>query len=260
MTARPAVAFLEAHTENVIHAGGRSVRELESLRADYPLSLHGVGLAPGSAAGLDREHLRRVKQAVRRFEPALVSEHACWGHVDGRHFNDLLPLPWSEEALEVMVAAIGEIQDTLGQSILVENLSHYLRLADSTLTEGEFLAALAGRSGCGLLLDLNNLHVSQMNVGQCARATITSLPLQAVGEFHLAGHRQRSIDGQTLLIDDHGSRVCPEVWDLYQEALARFGALPTLIEWDTDLPPLGVLLEEVAVAEHYQRLLHGPVT
>ena len=253
--ARPRVGFLEVHTENAFHAAGRTVTALERLRPDYPLSLHGVGLGLGSASPLDRAHLDRVAAAVRRFEPMLVSEHACWGHADGEHFNDLLPLPYTEEAVAVLADRIGVVQDVLQRPILIENLSQYLRFKHSTLSEAEFLTAVVERSGCGLLVDVNNLYVNQVNLGACARTAIESLPAAAVGEIHLAGHLRKTIDGTELLIDDHGSRVCDEVWSLYEHALAVFGPRPTLIEWDTAVPALSVLLEE---AEQASRRLERP--
>lgn len=246
---RPDVAFLEVHTENYFHAGGREPQLLDRLRADYPISLHGVGLALGSVDPLDHSHVRRIADAIRRFEPAVVSEHACWGRVDGEHFNDLLPLPFTEEAVQHLAARLRELQDALGRRILVENVSQYLRFRHSTLDEGEFLAALVAESGCGLLLDVNNLYVNSINVGFDPLATLDRLPVAAVQELHLAGHLRKGIDGRPLLIDDHGSRVSEPVWSLYARVLARFGPVPTLIEWDTDVPPLDVLLEEVAHAD-----------
>ena len=245
LTERPAVGFIEAHTENYFHEGGAAVRALTRARSNYPLSLHGVGLGLGSADGLDREHLVRVRQAIRRFEPALVSEHACWGHAGGEHFNDLLPLPYTEEAVGLLARQVREAQDFLGARLLIENVSAYVAFTHSRLTEWEFLTAVAQESGCGLLLDVNNVYVSAQNLQVDAHAFIAGLPVNAVGEIHLAGHA-RSGD---VLIDDHGSAVCDAVWELFALALARFGALPTLIEWDTDIPPLATLVAEAARAE-----------
>jgi uncharacterized protein (UPF0276 family) len=252
--ARPAVGFLEVHTENFFHDGGAVPRLLERLRGDYPLSLHGVGLALGSVEPLDRAHVARVAAAVRRFEPAVVSEHACWGRIDGEHFNDLLPLPFTAEAVRHLAARVRELQDALGRRVLVENVSQYLRFRHSTLGEGEFLAALVAESGCGLLLDVNNLYVNAVNVGADPRVTLDALPLDAVGEIHLAGHLRRETGGQPLLIDDHGSRVAEPVWALYRSVLARTGPVATLIEWDTDVPSPDVLLAEAA---HADRLLEA---
>ena len=251
---RPDVGFLEVHTENYFHDGGAAPRRLERLRADYPLSLHGVGLALGSAAPLDRAHVARVAAAVRRYDPAVVSEHACWGRADGEHFNDLLPLPFTPEAVRHLAGRVCDLQDALGRRVLVENVSQYLRFRHSTLGEGQFLAALVAESGCGLLLDVNNLYVNAVNVGADPGVTLDALPLAAVGEIHLAGHLRRDVDGRTLLIDDHGSRVAEPVWALYREVLARTGPVPTLIEWDTDVPSPDVLLAEAA---HADRMLEA---
>ena len=245
LTERPAVAFIEAHTENYFHEGGAAVRALTSARTNYPLSLHGVGMGLGSTDGLDREHLARIRQAIRRFEPALVSEHACWGHAGGEHFNDLLPLPYTDEAVALLARQVREAQDFLGVRLLIENVSAYVAFSHSRLTEWEFLAAVAEESGCGLLLDVNNVYVSSQNLRMDAHAFIAGLPLHAVGEIHLAGHARRG----AVLIDDHGSEVCSAVWELFAHALARFGPLPTLIEWDTDIPPLATLVAEAARAD-----------
>ncbi len=254
---RPGVAFLEAHTENFFHDGGREPSLLERLRADYPLSLHGVGLALGSVDPLDREHVRRVAAAVRRFEPAAISEHACWGRFDGEHFNDLLPLPFTGEAVTHLATRIRELQDVLGRRILVENVSQYLRFEHSTLDEGEFLAALVAESGCGLLLDVNNLYVNAVNVGSDPLATLRRLPAAAVGELHLAGHLRKVVDGREFLVDDHGSRVAEPVWDLYERVLDVLGPVPTLIEWDTDVPALEVLVDEAARADRHLESVHA---
>jgi uncharacterized protein (UPF0276 family) len=245
----PPAAWLEAHTENHFHDGGPAVRVLERLAEVYPLSLHGVGLGLGSADPIDREHLRRVRDAVNRYSPALVSEHACWTHVDGEHFNDLLPLPYTEEAVEHLAARVRHVQDFLGRQILLENLSVYAAFAVTQLSEGEFLAAVVERSGCGLLLDVNNAYVNARNVGLDVARLFAELPAVAVQEIHLAGHTRRRIGAQELLIDDHGSAVGDEVWALYAEALRRFGPVPTLIEWDNDIPALDVLLAEARKAD-----------
>jgi len=237
---RPAVGWIEAHTENYFHEGGAAGRALERARANYPLSLHGVGLGLGSAEGVDREHLTRVKHAIARFEPALVSEHACWGRAGGEFFNDLLPLPYTDEAVELLARQVGEAQDFLGVQLLIENVSAYVTFEHSPLKEWEFLSAVSANSGCGLLLDVNNVYVSSKNLGFDAQAFIDGLPPGRVGEIHLAGHAQSG----ALLIDDHGSQVCEAVWELYRYAVNRFGALPTLIEWDTHIPALSTLVAE----------------
>ncbi len=247
---RPAIGWIEAHTENYFHDGGAAVRALEGARANYPLSLHGVGLGLGSACGVDRDHLARVRRAIDRFEPALVSEHACWGQADGEHFNDLLPLPYTDEAVRVLATQVAQAQDFLGRRLLIENVSAYVAFEHSHLDEWDFLAAVARESGCGLLLDVNNVYVSSRNLGIDARAFIAGLPRDAVGEIHLAGHAvAQGADGDEVLIDDHGSAVCDAVWELYRLALARFGPLPTLIEWDTQIPALSRLVAEAARAD-----------
>jgi uncharacterized protein len=250
---RPAVGWIEAHTENYFHDGGAAARALERARADYPLSLHGVGLGLGSADGIDREHLARVKRAIGRFEPALVSEHACWGQAGGEFFNDLLPLPYTDEAVEFLAQQVGIAQDALGTLLLIENVSAYVTFEHSHLHEWEFLAAVASISGCGLLLDVNNVYVSSKNLGLDARAFIEGLPPGSVGEIHLAGHTRNG----PVLIDDHGSHVCEDVWQLYRHAIARFGALPTLIEWDTNIPALATLVAESQRADQMLGELRG---
>ena len=245
---RPDVAWLEAHTENYM-GGGSSIRTLEAIRRDYPVSLHGVGLSLGSADGIDAAHLGRIREVVRRIEPGLVSEHLSWSIVDGIYLADLLPLPMTEEALALVCRHVEQTQDFLQRRILIENPSSYLRYEHSTIPEWDFLAAVALRTGCGILCDVNNIYVSACNHGWDAADYLAALPAQAIGEIHLAGHTLKRLDdGQALRIDDHGSCVAPEVWALYAQALARFGPIPTLVEWDTNLPPLEVLLGEAAKA------------
>jgi uncharacterized protein len=249
---RPAVGFIEAHTENYFHEGA-AVRALLRARANYPLSLHGVGLGLGSADGIDREHLARVKHAIGRFEPALVSEHACWGQADGEYFNDLLPLPYTEEAVGLLARQVGEAQDFLGVQLLIENVSAYVAFEHSRLTEWDFLAAVAARSGCALLLDVNNVYVSAQNLGIDALTFIDSLPVGSVREIHVAGHARNG----AVLVDDHGSQVCEPVWELYRRAIARFGALPTLVEWDNHIPSLSTLVAEARRADCILGEVHG---
>ena len=253
LNALPAVGWIEAHTENYFHEGGVAARALLRARANYPLSLHGVGLALGSASGVDRAHLARVKSAVDRFEPALVSEHACWGHTAAEHFNDLLPLPYTEEAVELLARHVRETQDFLGRQILIENVSAYVSFDDSRLSEWEFLTAVAESADCGLLLDVNNIHVSARNLGIDPRAFIAGIPRGLVQEIHLAGHA----DVGGILIDDHGSPVREDVWALYRQAIERFGAIPTLIEWDTEIPTLETLVGEAARADRELGVMLG---
>ncbi|WP_175960066.1 MNIO family bufferin maturase [Burkholderia pyrrocinia] len=246
---RPAVAWFEVHTENYM-GGGTASRCLDAIRRDYPLSLHGVGLSLGSADGLDAVHLARVRAAVLRFEPDLVSEHVSWSAVGGTYLADLLPLPMTEEALEVVCRHVDQVQTALGRQILVENPSTYLRYVHSTIPEWEFLSEIARRTGCGLLCDVNNVYVSACNHGWDPHTYLATLPPAAIGEIHLAGHSTMQLEnGRTLRIDDHGSRVAPAVWTLYEAALRRFGPVPTLIEWDNDVPTLEVLIQEAAIAD-----------
>ncbi|CAM5298145.1 MNIO family bufferin maturase [Rhodanobacter lindaniclasticus] len=248
---RPAVPFFELHSENFFCAGGALWDAFDAVRRDYPISLHGVGLSLGSADPLDAGHLGKLRELVRRTEPALLSEHVCWGAIGARHYNDLLPLPYTDEALDVMVAHVGQLQDALGRRVLVENVSSYLQFAHSTMPEWEFLAALAARSGCGLLLDVNNVYVNSVNHGFDAHAFLTGIPAAAVGELHLAGFQRKEGRGGPLLIDTHDRRVNPAVWALYADTLAVLGPRPTLIEWDRDLPDFAVLEDEARLATKY---------
>jgi len=251
--ARPAAEWLEVHSENYFGAGGRERAVLESLRRDYPLSLHGVGLGLGSVEGFSARHEDKLAALVQWVEPAFVSEHLCWAAVAGRHFNDLLPLPCSNEALDLVAGRVARLQDRLARRILVENVSCYLEPGPAEMSEGEFLAALARRSGCGLLLDVNNLYVNQVNLGRDALAQMRALAPESVCEIHLAGY----FAGEHCLIDTHGARVADEVWRLYEAALGLFGPVATLIEWDTDVPVLDVLLDEAAKAQARLDRLHA---
>lgn len=245
----PDIAWMEIHTENYM-GGGTPLRYLDAIRRDYPISLHGVGLSLGSADGLDPAHLERIRRVAERVEPALMSEHVAWSIANGTYLADLLPLPMTEEALTVVCRHVDQVQNYLRRQILVENPSTYLRFQHSTIPEWEFMAAVAARTGCGILCDVNNIYVSAHNHDWNASTYLAALPPAVVGEIHLAGHSVRSLpDGSTLRIDDHGSHVIAQVWALYREALARFGPVPTLIEWDTDVPPLHVLLGEADCAE-----------
>jgi uncharacterized protein (UPF0276 family) len=255
----PEVAWLEAHTENYL-SGDASTRCLEAIRRDYPLSLHGVGLSLGSALALDAAHLNRIAECVARLEPGLVSEHLSWSAVDGLFLGDLLPLPLTEEALQVVSRHVEQLQERLGRPVLIENPSSYLRYRHSTIPEWEFLVCLAERTGCKILCDVNNIYVSCCNHGWDPLEYLAALPPARIGEIHLAGHSKRELSGgRSILIDDHGSAVCDAVWQLYDAACARFGAVPTLIEWDTNIPALPVLLEQAALAtQHMKRSAARP--
>jgi uncharacterized protein (UPF0276 family) len=241
---RPALGFVEVHSENFYAEGGAALGWLERFRAAYPLSLHGVGLSLGSADALDARHLEKLARLADRFEPALVSEHLCWSSIAGRHANDLLPLPFTDEALDHLVARVEAVQERLRRAILVENVSSYLTFAHSTIPEWEFVAEVARRSGCGVLLDVNNIWINACNHGFDAARYLEAIDPRTVGEIHLAGFDR--IGGR--LVDTHGTRVADEVWALYRAAIARFGERPTLIEWDTDIPGLDVLLDEARKA------------
>jgi len=242
---RPKVGWLEVHTENYLQPSGWDSHVLQTLRHDYPISLHGVGLGLGSARGFSEAHLQRVRAVVERIVPALVSEHLCWGAVAQQQLNDLLPLALNGAALDLLCARVGRVQDVLKRPILLENVSTYLRFADDAMSEAQFLAALARRSGCGLLLDINNLYVNQCNHGEDALLALQSIAPGSVGELHLGGH----LVTPQAVIDHHGAAVADPVWDLYAAALLRFGAVPTLVEWDTHLPPLDILLGEADKAQ-----------
>nr|WP_130432825.1 DUF692 domain-containing protein [Rivibacter subsaxonicus] len=262
---RPALGFLEVHSENFFADGGAALAVLEQMRGHYAISLHGVGLGLGSAVGIDEWHLDRLARLVERIEPVRVSDHACFARaaIGGQlaHAADLLPIPFTRTALEILCTNVQRVQERLRRPILVENLSAYLGFDEADFDEPAFLAELSRRSGCALLLDVNNLYVNALNARRddatapaplaAVRAWIDALPASGVvGEIHLAGHCDRG----NIVIDDHGSRVCAEVWQAYAHAIDRFGAqMPTLIEWDTDVPALEVLLDEARLAAEAQQ-------
>jgi hypothetical protein len=262
----PRLGFVELHSENFFADGGAALAVLHAARVHWPVSLHGVGLSLGSAAGLDDWHLDRLERLVRRIEPVRVSDHASFARAPRQrgtapvHANDLLPVAFTDAALDIMVANVQRVQDRLKRPILVENLSAYLHWADDVIAEPEFFNRLARRSGCGVLLDLNNLVVNALNDGvdevAAACAWVDAIDPAIVGEIHLAGYH----DAGDIVIDDHGSRVHDNVWQVYRHALQRLGPRPTLIEWDTALPELAVLLDEAALAAQALAALHDAVT
>lgn len=256
MTSPPRVGFLEIHAENYL-GGGAPRRCLEQVRRDLPVSVHGVGLSLGSADGLDDRHLGRIADLVRGVEPMLVSEHLAWSVTGGVYHNDLLPLPYTEEALAVVCANVQRLQERLGRQVLVENPSTYLRFAESAIPEDAFLLAVAARTGCGLLLDVNNVHVTATNHGLDAVAYIDRLAGASVGEIHLAGHHVAEENGITILIDDHGSAVSDAVWMLHDRAQRLFPAAPVLIEWDSNIPALDVLVAEAHRADDRRKARHA---
>jgi len=242
----PAIGWVEVHSENYLSEPGLAV--LEAVRARYPVSLHSVGLSLGSAEGIDRGHLYDLAALVQRIDPGLVSEHLAWGAVDHDFLADLLPLPLTEESLDVVCRNVTQVQDTFGRPILMENPSTYLQFSHSTIPEAEFLGALVKRTGCGLICDINNVFVSASNHGWDPCRYLRALPGDAIGEFHLAGHSKAGDAAAPLLLDTHDRQVAPKVWALFDDALSIFGPRPTLIEWDAEIPALPVLLHEAALA------------
>ncbi len=250
----PDVGWFEVHAENYMGEGGPPHHYLTAIRSRYPLSVHGVGLSIGSDGPLDRAHLARLAAVCDRYRPGLVSEHLAWSTHDGTYLNDLLPVPYDDETLRRVAEHVDEVQSTLGRQMLLENPSTYVQFESSDLSEIEFLTELVKRTGCGLLLDVNNVFVSATNHAYDARAYLDAFPVEHVGEIHLGGHAEDRDDGDArLLIDAHGSAVADPVWDLYAHAIARTGEMPTLIERDNDVPPWPVLEDEARRAERVMR-------
>lgn len=254
-----AIDWLEVHSENYFGDGGYDLHVLQQVRRDYPLSLHGVGLGLGSAQGYSTTHIEKLTRLIERIEPSLISEHLCWGSIAGRHMNDLLPLPLTQEALDLVCVRVDQLQGVLKRQVLIENVSTYLRFNEDSMSEAELLVQLSKRTGCGVLLDVNNLYVNQCNHGEDAIAALNcfaQLPLANIGEIHLAGH----LLTPDCVIDNHGSRIDAKVWSLYQEACRILGPeIPTLIEWDTDIPPLEVLLDEASKVEQCRGLARNAI-
>lgn len=247
---RPGIGWFEIHAENYMGEGGPPHRYMEAVRALYPISLHGVGLSIGGARPLDKEHLARLKHLAERYQPALFSEHLAWSSQDNVYLNDLLPLPYNEETLARVSDHIDEVQDALGRQMLLENPSTYVAFDNATMSEIEFLQAIVRRTGCGLLLDVNNVFVQAVNHSFEAETYIDAFPIEHVGEIHLGGHAEDADDeGSAILIDDHGHEIADPVWKLYARAIARSGPKPTLIEWDNDVPEWPVLFAEARRAD-----------
>ena len=243
------IGFVEVHAENYMGAGGPPHAMLRQLRERYALSIHGVGLSIGSASALDTDHLARLKTLCERYQPESFSEHLAWSSHGEIYLNDLLPLPYTQETLDRIVAHVDQVQHALGREMLLENPSTYLQFAGSTIPEAEFLSEIARRTGCGLLLDVNNVFVQATNHGTSAEAYLAAFPLTRVKEIHLGGHDAQSDEtGAPLLIDAHGAPVADPVWSLYESVIARTGPLPTLIEWDNDVPDWPVLAAEARAA------------
>ena len=242
------IGFFEVHAENYMGAGGLPHAQLAAIRADHPLSIHGVGLSIGGAGGLDEAHLQRLRLLCDRYDPQSFSEHLAWSSHGADYLNDLLPLPYCEETLELVCAHVDRVQTVLGRQMLLENPATYLCFAQSSIPETEFLTEVARRTGCGLLLDVNNVFVSCTNHGTDPRAWLAAFPLHLAREIHLGGHGAEDLPSGPLLIDSHGTEVADPVWSLYAEVIARAGPLPTLVEWDNDLPDWPVLAAEAARA------------
>ena len=243
------VGWLEFHSENYLCDGGPTLRWLDAIRERFSVSMHGVGLSLGSANALDKTHLKKLSRLENNIRPSFVSEHLSWSTANGNYLNDLIALPYTEESLDIFSNHVSEMQNTLGRKVLIENPSSYLRYSHSVIDEAEFLLEVVNRTGCGILLDVNNVYVSAINHGFDAVSYIDKIPTGVVEEMHLAGHSIVDVDGRELRIDDHGSKVDAKVWDLFEYTVEKIGPAPTLIEWDSNIPTLAVLLDEAAKAD-----------
>lgn len=250
---RPGVAWVEVHSENYFIDGGRPLRVLEKIRADYPVSLHGVSLSLGSTDELNWQHLKKLRDLVTFINPCLVSDHMSWSSLDGQYMHDLLPLPYTEEALAYLVSRIQTVQDYLNRQILIENISSYVQFPSSSMPEQDFLREAAKQSGCGILLDINNIYVSATNLGFNPENYLKAIPAELVQELHLAGFSTSIVEEKEVLIDTHNRPVVPAVWDLYRKSVQLLGRKPTIIEWDSDLPALETLCLEAYRAENIMR-------
>ncbi len=252
MEGRPAIGWFEVHSENFFHLGGPTLETLKKIRDHYPLSLHGVGLSLGSASGLDREHLKKIKHLINQVNPFLISDHLSWGKTGNLFLPDLLPLPYTQESLSVMTQNVIVAQDYLQRELLIENPSSYLEYLDSEISEAHFLVELCEKTGAKILLDINNIYVSACNHGWDAKKYIDAIPSRLVKELHLAGHSTKMISPtKTLRIDTHNNKICEAVWELYAYGLGKLGEIQTLIEWDADIPEFSVLIAEAKKAQAY---------
>jgi uncharacterized protein (UPF0276 family) len=252
---KPNIGWFEVHSENYLVDGGLVLAMLSSIRKDYPVSMHGVGLSLGSAQVIEDSHLGRLKKLADYLDPFLISEHLSWNYVDNTYLPDLIPVPYTDEAIQVFCRNIERTQDFLQRQILIENPSSYMEYVRSNYSEPEFLTKIASKSGAGILLDVNNIYVSCVNHGWDAKAYINSIPKNLVKEIHLAGHSVKEIKDQKLLIDTHDNFVCQEVWELYALAIQKFGNVPTLLEWDSNIPALSVLVTEALKAKQFCKTL-----
>ncbi len=241
---RPQIGWFEVHSENYFGSGGKPLDYLEKIRRDFPLSFHGVGLSLGSADGIQQAHLLKLKNLITAFSPCFVSEHLSWSAVGSLHLNDLLPLPYTEESLQMFIERIDQLQNTLNRQILIENISAYLQFTHSTIPEYEFINELTQRTQCGILLDINNLYVNSRNHNWDTNTYLDNIHHRHIKEIHLAGFTENNIEGASILIDTHSQPVLEPVWNLFSQAMSRFGPLPTLIEWDHNIPDLSILLNE----------------
>jgi uncharacterized protein (UPF0276 family) len=246
---KPGVAWVEVHSENYFGEGGRPLHQLEQVRRDYPVSLHGVSLSLGSTDELNWQHLIQLKALSKRIDACLISDHLSWSSYNGQYLHDLLPLPYTDESMAQIVEHIQQVQDFLGRQILIENISSYVKYTHSTIPEWEFLRAAAEQSGCGILLDVNNIYVSATNLDFNPYIYLASIPANLIQQIHLGGFTTSIIDGKEVLIDSHNQRIVPAVWDLFRQSILQFGAKPTIIEWDSDLPALEKLCLEAYRAE-----------
>lgn len=250
---RPGLAWLEVHSENFFSDGGEDIETLEKIREHYPVSAHGVGLSIGSTDDLNWQYLKKLRDLIQRINPCLVSDHLAWSSLNGQYFHDLLPLPYTEEALLHVVMRIQQVQDYLQRQILIENVSSYLQFEESNMPEWEFIAEVAKQSGCGILLDVNNIYVSATNLGFNPLVYLAAIPSATVQEYHLGGFITTTIDHKEVLIDTHSKAVVPAVWELFREAVKILGTKPTIIEWDNDIPSLDTLAMEAYRAEKIMR-------
>lgn len=250
---RPAVAWLEVHTENHFAEGGKAIQVLEDLRRDYPISLHGVGLSLGSIDDLNWQHLNKLQNLIKTVNPCLISEHLSWSSIDGHYLHDLIPLPYTEEALLHVTERVKQVQEYLKKQILLENISAYVKYPHSTIAEHEFLTAVAEQSGCGILLDVNNVYVTSTNLGLNPYHFINGINPGMIQEIHLGGFTTQIINDKEVLIDSHNKLIVPAVWDLFRYTVEKIGRKPTMIEWDTDLPALDTLCLEAFRAEKILR-------
>lgn len=253
MQKRPAVAWLEVHSENHFAEGGQSLQVLENLRQDYPISLHGVSLSLGSIDDLNWQHLNKLRDLIKTVNPCLISEHLSWSSVDGQYFHDLLPIPYTEEALLHVIERVKQVQDYLQKQILLENISSYVKFPHSRIPENEFLMTVAEQSGCGILLDVTNIYVSSVNLGFNPYQYINGITSRYVQEIHLSGFSSRMIQEKEVLIDSHNKLIVPAVWDLYRYTIQSLGRKATMIEWDNDLPSVDTLCLEAFRAEKILR-------